>query len=139
MQTTTRSDPNVDLAVRYHDAVGAFATGEALAEFLTPDMLHHELPNLLFPDGATRDLAAVVASSVRGREVLSAQTYEILNIVSGGDKVAVEVLWTGTLAVPHGELPAGHVMRAHIGAFLDFRDGKICGQRNYDCYERLQA
>jgi ketosteroid isomerase-like protein len=28
-------------------------------------------------------------------------------------------------------------LRAHIAAFLDFRDGKIIAQRNYDCYERL--
>jgi ketosteroid isomerase-like protein len=26
-------------------------------------------------------------------------------------------------------------MRAHIAAFLEFRDGKIVAQRNYDCYE----
>jgi ketosteroid isomerase-like protein len=26
-------------------------------------------------------------------------------------------------------------MRAHIAAFLEFRDGRIVAQRNYDCYE----
>lgn len=29
------------------------------------------------------------------------------------------------------------VLRARIAAFLEFRDGKIIAQRNYDCYERL--
>jgi ketosteroid isomerase-like protein len=29
------------------------------------------------------------------------------------------------------------VLRAHLGVFLEFRDGRIVAQRNYDCYERL--
>jgi len=28
-------------------------------------------------------------------------------------------------------------LRAHIAAFLEFRDGRIIAQRNYDCYELL--
>ncbi|WP_433207483.1 nuclear transport factor 2 family protein [Dactylosporangium sp. CS-047395] len=129
----------IDLAVRYHEAVGRGATGAELAAFFTPDMLHRELPNLLFPDGAERDLPAVLDAAERGQAVLSAQTYEVLNVVAAGDKVAVEVRWSGTLAVAYGELPAGHVMHAHIGTFLDVRDGRISGQRNYDCYARLAA
>lgn len=34
------------------------------------------------------------------------------------------------------EHPAGHVPRAHIAPFLEFRDGRITAQRNCDCYER---
>ncbi len=55
--------------------------------------------------------------------------------VAEGDRVAMEVRWTGTLAVAMGSLPAGGTMRAHFGVFLYFRDGKIAGQRNYDCFE----
>ncbi len=50
----------------------------------------------------------------------------------------VEVTWSGTPAVALGDLAAGPVVRAHIAAFLEFRDGKIIAQRNYDCYERLR-
>jgi ketosteroid isomerase-like protein len=49
--------------------------------------------------------------------------------------VALEVRWSGTLAVPVGSFPAGGEMRARFAVFLDFRDGKIVAQRNYDCFE----
>ena len=47
---------------------------------------------------------------------------------------AAEVEWTGVLDTPFQDLPAGYEMRAYIGMFFTFRDGKIVSQRNYDCY-----
>ncbi|WP_328841277.1 hypothetical protein [Streptomyces europaeiscabiei] len=60
------------------------------------------------------------------------------NAVAADAQVALEVTWSGTLAVSLGDLTAGQVLRARIAAFLEFRDGKIIAQRNYDCYERLR-
>ncbi|MEE1941371.1 nuclear transport factor 2 family protein [Streptomyces sp. TRM 70361] len=130
--------PNVDLAVRYHRAVSRGATGEELARFLHPEVVHRELPNALLPVGATSDLAALLRAAERGAELLAEQDFEVLNAVAAGDRVALEARWTGTLAVPMGDLPAGRVLRAHIAAFLEIRDGRITAQRNYDCYEPLR-
>jgi ketosteroid isomerase-like protein len=47
----------------------------------------------------------------------------------------MEVLWTGTLAVPGGSPATGGTMRVHFALFMDFRDGKIAAQRNYDCFD----
>ena len=129
--------PNIDTAVRYHQAVSSFATGEELSAFFHPDATHHELPNALFPDGNIRDLAALCAGAEAGCTSLSTQSFQVVNALAVGDQVALEVLWTGTTAAPMGDLPAGHTLRAHIAAFLEFRDGRIVAQRNYDCYERL--
>ena len=129
--------PNVDTAVRYHQAVSEFAPGEELAAFFHPDATHHELPNALFPDGSIHDLAGLCAAAEAGRATLSAQSFAVISALAAGDRVALEAIWTGTLAVQVGILPAGHTLRAHIAAFLEFRDGKIIAQRNYDCYERL--
>jgi ketosteroid isomerase-like protein len=49
--------------------------------------------------------------------------------------VALEVLWTGNLAISYGTLKEGSQMRAHVAVFLEFRDGKIVNQRNYDCFD----
>lgn len=129
--------PNVRTAVRYHQAVSRFATGEELAAFFHPDAVHTQLPNALFPDGTVRPLPDLIAAAQQGRKLLVDQHFEVINTVVSGAQVALEVTWTGTLAVPLGDLSAGQVLRAHIAAFLEFRDGKIIAQRNYDCYERL--
>ncbi|QPP07710.1 ester cyclase [Streptomyces bathyalis] len=129
--------PNVRTALRYHEAVARLAAPEELKQFLHPDMVHAQLPNALFPAGVDRDLTESLAAYAQARTLLTGQHYEVINAVASGDQVALEVKWSGTLAVPFGNLPAGHVMRAHIAAFLEFRDGKIIAQRNYDCYEPL--
>ncbi|GAA2622079.1 nuclear transport factor 2 family protein [Actinomadura fulvescens] len=123
-------EANTELALRYHAAVASGAIGADLAAYLTPDFVHHELPNLFFPDGNLSDLPAVLAAAERGQGKLASQTYRVRNTVACGDTVALEIEWTGTLK-------SGPTLRAHIATFLDFRDGKICGQRNYDCYEKL--
>ena len=71
----------------------------------------------------------------KGRKLLSSQSYEIKNCVVNDDKVALEVLWTGKLAISFGSLAAGSEMRAHSAMFFEFADGKIVSQRNYDCFE----
>lgn len=127
--------PNVETAVRYHQAVAGFATGEELAAFFHPGATHQGMPNAFFPEGSTTDLAGLCAAAEAGRTRLSAQSFEVVSAIAAGDHVALEARWAGTLAVPLGSLPAGHTLRARIAAFLEFRDGRIIGQRNYDCYE----
>ncbi|MFH8410191.1 nuclear transport factor 2 family protein [Streptomyces sp. NPDC018019] len=79
----------------------------------------------------------MLQSAEQGRTLLSHQQFDVHNAIAADDQVALEVTWSGTLATPVGGLSAGHVLRAHIAVFLEFRDGRIRAQRNYDCYERL--
>ncbi|HEV7629308.1 MAG TPA: nuclear transport factor 2 family protein [Streptomyces sp.] len=129
--------PDVETVLRYLRAVSRFATGAELASFFHEAVVHRELPNLLLPDGAVRDLAAIKEAAESGRKVVSEQTFEVVNAVAADGRVALEAVWTGTLAVKVGELPAGHVLRAHIASFLELREGRIAGQRSYDCYEPI--
>ena len=36
---------------------------------------------------------------------------------------------------PFEEVAAFFTEEARFGVFLDFRDGRICHQRNYDCFD----
>jgi ketosteroid isomerase-like protein len=98
-------------------------------------VVQEEFPNRLMPNGAKRDLAAILEGALRGQQVLKSQRFEVLHAVESGDHLALEVQWTGVLAVAIGSIPAGGEMRARFGVFLDFREGKIARQRNYDCFD----
>lgn len=126
---------NLKTARRYLAALEQGHTGEVLAPFFTDDVVQEEFPNRLTPNRARRDLAGILDASERGRRVMAAQTYEVVHAVAAGDDVVLEVEWTGTLKVPFDTLPAGGQMRARFAVVLEFRDGKIARQRNYDCFQ----
>lgn len=127
--------PHLSLARRYLAALEGGATGEALAAFFTPDVVQEEFPNRLVPQGARRGLAELLAGAERGQGVMAAQSFELLDALVSGDRVALEVRWTGTLAIPLGPLQPGGEMRARFAVFLEVRDGRIAAQRNYDCFD----
>jgi ketosteroid isomerase-like protein len=122
------------LAREYLESIG---TADELGglRFFADDVIQIEFPNRLVPNGATRDLAALRDAAERGRKVMTAQRFDVLNAIASDDRVAVEAIWTGTLAVPLGSIPAGGQMRARFAIFLTYRDGKIVRQHNYDCFD----
>lgn len=130
-----REAENTAVVLRFLRAVEEGATGATLREFYADGVIQEELPNRLFPDGVRRDLAGLLESAERGQEVVRDQKYQVRSIVASEDRVALEMIWSGTLKVAVGQLPAGHALRAHLAMFVQLHDGKIVGQRNYDCYE----
>jgi ketosteroid isomerase-like protein len=129
------STTNLDTALRYLQALEGGASGEALAPFFHPEAVQREYPNSLNPKGQTRELQKMLADSERAKKLLASQRYAVRGSVALGDTVALEVDWTGTLAVPLRTLAAGTQLHAACGMFLTFKDGRIVSQRNYDCFE----
>ena len=126
---------NAEVVRAYIDAINADADNETLRGFFAPDVVQREFPNRLVPAGATRDLAALMQAADRGRAVVARQTFEVHDIVSEGDRVAVEATWTGIMKVKLGSTPPGEPVRARFAMFLTLRDGRIARQHNYDCFE----
>lgn len=125
---------HLDLARRYLKAI---EDGDAafVINLFTADAIIQQLPNRIYPNGLRADVSRVAAAFEQGRKLFSRQTYEIKNSSATGNILALEVLWTGTLAIPFGTLTAGSEMRCHSAMFLEIRDGKIAAQRNYDCFD----
>jgi steroid delta-isomerase-like uncharacterized protein len=134
-KTTAVSGANLERAKAYLEALEAGATGDALARFYAEDVVQEEFPNRLLPNGAKRDLAALLDGAVRGQQGMRQQRFELVRAHEAGDTVVMEVIWTGTLTVAALGLPAGGQMRARFALFLEFRDGRIARQRNYDCFD----
>src|SRR5512135_3512512 len=109
---------NLEFVRRYLAAVEQGADGESLASFCTPDMVFEEKPNRLAPNGSRQDLPGMRAAAERGKKVIAAQHYDIRNALASGDQVALEVVWTGILAMPFGSLPTGGTLRAHFAMFI---------------------
>lgn len=119
----------------YLTAISNGATGPKLAAFFDPEIVQEEFPNRLAPEGATRTLPEILEAAERGKKLMKSQVYDVKTFMAGGDRVALEVLWTGKLAGPVGSLKAGDEMKARLAIFLELRNGKILRQRNYDCFE----
>lgn len=71
----------------------------------------------------------------RGKQMLRAEHYELVEATAAGDRVALQVRWTGVLAVPVGVLLPGDEMVCESGIFLRFEGDRIAEQHNYDCFE----
>ena len=126
---------NLATARRYLQAIESAAGADAMAQFFADEVIVEIFPSIYFPTGSRSDLSGIRISAERGRKVMASQRYLVKNAIASADQVALEVDWTGTLAVPFQAIPAGGQMRAHFAMFLQFKNGKIVSQRNYDCYE----
>ena len=124
--------PNVTVAIAFVRTVEA---GLDPSDLVTPDVVEEELPNLIFPKGTKRDLAAMRAGIERGQTIFKKQSYDVTNMVGSSDFAALEVTWQGELAVALGGLKAGTTMRAKVAYFFEIRDGRILKIRHYDCFE----
>ena len=126
---------NLDVAKRYIAGLSSVMGADDLGQFYTPDVVQEEFPNRLLPNGATRDLEAMRQGRLRGKALLSFEQFELLGAVASGDVVAMELVWHGTVGIDAGPFAAGQTLRARFAIFLEFRDGRIARQRNYDCFD----
>lgn len=109
-------------------------TGSELAAFFTPDVLAYELPNLVSPRGARRDLSELLAAAERGQQVVRDQRFEVHALIRDGDQLAARLTWSAQLACAVGGRAEGERLSASIASFVTFRDGRIAENHSYDCY-----
>jgi ketosteroid isomerase-like protein len=126
---------HLETARSYLKAIEQGEKGAGLSKFFVPDVVFEEFPNRLTPLGKKRNLARSLEGAEKGNKLMSRQMYKIKHEMADGNRVALEVEWIGTLAVPFGPIPAGGQMKALFAVFMEFREGKIVRQRNYDCFE----
>jgi ketosteroid isomerase-like protein len=120
-----------------HELYAAISADADTARFWHPDAEQIEYPSLMRPAGHRRPLAEMLAAGELGRQVISGQHYDVHTAIEAGDRAAVQLTWTATVAKDLPGVPAGTRLRAHVAAFYEFRDGLVLRQSSYDCYEPL--
>jgi SnoaL-like domain len=108
-----------------------------LRDVLHPEARITEHSNAISPNGNVRDLDAAVAGFEAGKRLLSAQDFEIHDLLVQGSRVAVKATWRGTLAKPAGPLWKGAELIAHVAALLSVENHQIKEHETFDCYEPL--
>lgn len=136
-ETTQATTPNIQIVERFLAAFDHRWPGDAeLAALLTEDVWFVERPNLVNPQGSTRDAAAVRSGLEDGRKLLAWQAYRVLGHVAAGDTVVTRLRWTGELAADAGHWPAGTRLGAWCVAHYRLREGRIALIEQHDCYEQ---
>ena len=130
----TTDDDKVKAARRLFAAIEA-GDREALLDLYAHNAVQIEHPNRLKPKGDRRAPEKMAADLARGKAMLKSEHYEVLEAVPAGNSVALQVKWTGVVAVPVGALQAGDSMVCESAIFLRFQDDRIIEQHNYDCFE----
>lgn len=125
----------LQLVLGYLRALEQGADEATLASFFAPAFRQREFPNRLVERGAERGLDQILEGSRKGRAVIQNQRFAVHNALVEGERVAVELTWTGELRVPLGKLTPGSVMTAHCGMFFRIENGRIAEQHNFDCFE----
>ena len=119
----------------YVAAVEGGAVGEELAAFYHPDAIQLEFPNRIVPAGAQRELADILAGAEAGQRLMERQIYDIQTVTEVGDRVILEYTWTGYPRTIVGTVRPGEAITAHICQVIEYEDGLIIRQRNYDCFD----
>ena len=119
------STSNVSRARQYLQVVASGEAFEKVADFYTPDVVIQEFPNRIAPHGRIRRAADIRPAYEQGRQILQSQTYNVQRILESGDDVAVELEWTGILALPVMNLPAGTEMKASSRCFSPFATAEL--------------
>ena len=122
-----------EIVTAYIRAIEAHDT-EAATRYMHPDVELTEHPNRIWPAGRRVDQAGLRADGERGKALMASERYEIRGMIVEGDRAAVQIAWSGTLAVAAGPLPAGHVMQAHVCSIIELKAGKVWRQEQYDCF-----
>jgi ketosteroid isomerase-like protein len=139
MTHANEESTNLAQARAYLVAVERGANAAEIDRFLHTEVVAEVFPNRITPRGRRYSRDDMLRGPALGKKLLPDQHYEITSAIATGDRVIVEALWTGTLAIAFGEMAVGTPLRAHIAMILEFRDGLLIAQRNYDCYEPIEG
>lgn len=95
--------------------------------------IEHAIAGVTTGRGGDRSVVREAAESAL--EQFPDRRMEIVNLVASDDQVALEVVWSGTPAMPFPGIPAGGQFRLRLAMFLTIEGGRIRRQVDYPCID----
>jgi ketosteroid isomerase-like protein len=142
MPSRRADQPAVDVEKvvrRYFDVVADLSsTEEDLRPLLDPDLCVVEHPNAVTPRGAVRGVAETVAGFRSGKALLKEQSFDVHEILTVADRVAIRATWKGTIGVDAGPYRLGQGLVAHVAALITVRHGRVLHHETFDCYDPIK-
>jgi ketosteroid isomerase-like protein len=129
----SRPRSHFDLARGYLTALSEGHGPEAIAGFFSEDAIQELLPSPLNPRGVRRGRTSIARAREKSLAVFPTETNDLRGASGEGSRVALEVLWSGVAAADRAAFGRGQQVESRSAVFLEFRDGLIVRQRNYDC------
>ncbi|MGA2488716.1 MAG: nuclear transport factor 2 family protein [Anaerolineales bacterium] len=106
-------------------------TTEWVKTCYAPNAEWTELPLPATPTGQHGNRAFLIQVAQRILNFFPDRQMEILNIVTRGDQVVLELDWRGIAAANLGTLQAGSSVRYRVATFLTFAEGLIVKHIDY--------
>jgi ketosteroid isomerase-like protein len=130
----------VDTIARYFRRLVSFSQEwKDFEAILDPEFTQKEFPSPANPKGLQLNAAELLKRIGELRKQLTAQHFEITNQFESDNQVAVEVLWTGLLAMDQGPFKKGKNIKSNLCMVFEFRGEKILLQRIYDSHEPVSG
>ncbi|WP_394553375.1 nuclear transport factor 2 family protein [Agromyces sp. MMS24-JH15] len=131
------SSRNLELVQRFIRAIEGGVHGDALLEFLHPDVEQVDYPSLMNPAGGRRRLPEILAASTAGAGMIDDQRYDVRRVVESGDDLVVQVDWHGRVAQAMGDVPVGTALHSNSVISFGIDGDRIRRVEAYDCYDPL--
>src|SRR5271165_4622101 len=109
-----QSETNEQLAIEFISALQNRTFFADLARFYHEDIEQIEFPNAVVKNTAIRNLNDLKQGAEKGKKLLQKEVYEVIRSFVSGNTVIIEAVWTGTLAIPFGNIPVGGQMKAYF-------------------------
>lgn len=130
-------DELIERAKAFLAAISSGAPAGVVEGFLAPHMLQDVFPDRLLSDPALREFRALQNRLARSRKVVAAHDFQVVNAAAFGDRVVLESIWTGSLAVDLGLLQHVEIMHVCFAQIFEFEDGRIARLRSSRCSDLL--
>lgn len=126
----------VSSAIAFLNLLESFSSDlEAYSRYVHPLVQFTVYPNAVTKTAHTRNFTEAFAASQIGKQMLQQQCYEYAGSLESNNKLVMELVWTGIMAIDAGHLKKGQELKANVCLIMEFEDDKIIRQYNYDCYE----